>query len=49
VVTFLALLELIRLKQITASQPEPFADIVLEKFNSIPNAAEPAPAVTQPT
>jgi segregation and condensation protein A len=33
VVTFLALLELIRLKQIRISQPEPFAEIELSRVN----------------
>jgi segregation and condensation protein A len=42
VVTFLALLELIRLKQITAMQREPFGEI--EVCRVAPAPAEPAPA-----
>jgi segregation and condensation protein A len=40
VVTFLALLELIRLKQIVAVQSEQFGEIELEKAPPIPVPAE---------
>ncbi len=49
VVTFLALLELIRLKQLIFAQPEPFSEIEItrapETSPSAPAAAEPAPGV----
>ena len=45
VVTFLALLELIRLKQIVASQPEPFADI---EITAAPPPAPPEETPGQP-
>jgi segregation and condensation protein A len=41
VVTFLALLELIRLKQVTAAQREPFGDIEISRAE-IPDPAQPA-------
>jgi segregation and condensation protein A len=44
VVTFLALLELIRLKQITAAQREPFGEI--EICRVIPAPAAPAPVAS---
>jgi segregation and condensation protein A len=49
VCTFLALLELIRLKQIVCAQPEPFAEIEISK--AVPNVAEQAlePAPATPT
>ena len=43
VCTFLALLELIRLKQLTAVQPEAFGEIEICRA-----AAAPAPAATEP-
>ena len=46
-VVFLALLELIRLKQITAAQHEPFADITLERTPSLPNPAEVIPVAAR--
>jgi segregation and condensation protein A len=45
VVTFLALLELIRLKQLTAMQREPFAEIEISRAEPAVPAAAPAPAV----
>ena len=42
VVTFLAMLELIRLKQLTFDQPEPFAEIEINK------AAPPEPVAPEP-
>jgi segregation and condensation protein A len=47
VVTFLALLELIRLKQVRASQPEAFGEIEISKMAQAPpldSWTEPAPA-----
>jgi len=45
VVTFLALLELIRLKQLSVVQPEPFGEIeVCREVQAAPPAPEPAPA-----
>jgi segregation and condensation protein A len=46
VVTFLALLELIRLKQITAMQREAFGEIEVCRAAPAPAPAEPAPAAT---
>ncbi len=43
VVTFLAMLELIRLKQLTAMQREPFAEIEICRAEPVVPAAEPAP------
>ncbi len=48
VVTFLALLELIRLKQITATQPEPFGEIEIAQTTPTATAAAPSePATSQ--
>ncbi|MEW6304205.1 MAG: segregation/condensation protein A [Verrucomicrobiota bacterium] len=44
VVTFLAMLELIRLKQIVITQPEPFSDIQIEPAPPPPPPAQPAEA-----
>jgi segregation and condensation protein A len=45
VVTFLALLELIRLKQVVASQSEPFGEIELQRAEVVPMPPAPADAV----
>mgnify|MGYP001310840648 CR=1 FL=1 len=42
VVTFLALLELIRLKQIVAVQPEPFGEIEIRRVEQTARALSPA-------
>jgi len=47
VVTFLALLELIRLKQIVCSQPEAFGEIEISRSQSAATLANP-PATTEP-
>ena len=44
VCTFLALLELIRLKQLACIQPEPFAEIEISRAPQIVAAAEAAPS-----
>ena len=44
VVTFLALLELIRLKQLSAVQREPFGEIEICRAASAPQLPAPAPA-----
>ena len=46
VVTFLALLELIRLKQLVAVQREPFGQIVICRAAALPNLPEAAPAAS---
>lgn len=49
VATFLALLELIRLKQLAALQPEPFSEIEICRAQSdVPQPAPPAPAEGPP-
>jgi segregation and condensation protein A len=50
VCTFLALLELIRLKQLVCSQPEPFAEIEISRAQTVTAAAAPAaePAAYSP-
>lgn len=42
VVTFLAMLELIRMKQLAVRQEEQFGQIMIEKLEIVPEAAEPA-------
>jgi segregation and condensation protein A len=42
VVTFLALLELIRLRQLTATQPEPFGEIAISRVPPAPGPPAPA-------
>jgi segregation and condensation protein A len=49
VVTFLAILELIRLKQIRASQSETFGEIEIRRAEAQPEPAEPAAALADPT
>src|SRR5689334_12226922 len=46
VVTFLALLELIRLKQLVAAQPEPFGEIEICRASQPPSPAVNAPTVS---
>jgi segregation and condensation protein A len=48
VVTFLAMLELIRLKQLVAVQPEAFGEIELCRAEAAPAAQTPAPAESAP-
>lgn len=48
VVTFLALLELIRLKQLAVTQSEPFAEIEVSRREEIPAEAIPQPESTLP-
>jgi segregation and condensation protein A len=48
VCTFLALLELIRLKQLVCVQPEPFAEIEISRAEQIVSPAK-TPAATEPT
>ena len=50
VCTFLALLELIRLKQLACVQPEPFAEIEISRAVAVVPAAEPAaePVASEP-
>jgi segregation and condensation protein A len=43
--TFLALLELIRLKQLVCAQPEPFAEIEIRRAGQIVESAETSPAI----
>lgn len=46
VVTFLALLELMRLRQLAATQPEAFGDILITRVPSATAEPNPAPAAT---
>ncbi len=49
VVTFLAMLELIRLKQLTATQDEAFGDILIGLATAVPAAAPVPPAPSEST
>jgi segregation and condensation protein A len=49
VCTFLALLELIRLKQLVCTQPEPFAEIEIRRAGQVVESAETSPAIEPAT